>query len=134
VGSYWSSQIAIGHDNDLRLRIFGDKGGVDWRQEEPNHLKLTYLNGPTQVLSKGSGYLSAAGLKYNRTPPGHPDGTYEAFANVYSAFLTALARIKRGEKVGLAELEYPNVSEGVAGMRFIHKCVESSRAGGWVKM
>jgi len=133
-GNYWTSQIAIGHDNDLRIRVFGTKGTIDWRQEEPNHLKLTYLNGPTQYLSKGSGYLSPAGLKYNRTPPGHPDGTYEAFANIYAAFLNALERVKSGERVDPAELEYPDVAEGVAGMRFIHKCVESSRAGRWVKL
>jgi predicted dehydrogenase len=133
-GMYWSTQIAIGHDNDLRLRVFGTKGAIDWHQEEPNHLRLTMLNGPTQLLSKGSGYLSPAGLKYNRTPPGHPDGTYEAFANVYAAFMNALSRKKRGEKVSLAELEYPDVADGVQGMRFIHKCVESSRVGRWVRM
>lgn len=133
-GSYWCSQIAIGCDNDLRLRVFGSLGSIEWHQEEPNHLRLTPLNGPTQLLSKGSGYLSAAGLKYNRTPPGHPDGTHEAFANVYTAFISALEKFPRGESIASTELEYPDVAQGVMSMRFIHACVESSRSGTWVTL
>lgn len=132
-GLYWSSQIAVGHDNGLRVRIYGEKGGLEFFQENPNYLKVTHLDRPTEILSRGRAELYPEAQKYSRIPSGHPEGYFEAFANIYSAFVDALAKVKAGGKPAYNEIDFPSVQAGLEGVRFIGKCVESSQKGAvWV--
>jgi predicted dehydrogenase len=132
-GSYWCSQIAIGYDNALKVRIFGTKGTVEFIQEESNYLRVAKKGGPWQIYSRGRGYCSPEALAYSRIPCGHPEGYFEAFANLYDSFTRALSKKLDGEKVDEREFGYPTVDMGIDGVRFIEKCVESSKKGSvWV--
>lgn len=128
-GVYWTSQIAIGHDNDLNIRIYGTKGSVAWSQENPNYLKVAYLDKPTEVLSRGRDELYAHAESLSRIPGGHPEGYFAAFANIYSTFANALLKKKAGEALTEADLDFPTLEEGIQGVKFIGKCVESSQEG-----
>jgi predicted dehydrogenase len=128
-GVYWSSQIAIGHDNDLNIRVYGTKGSLAWSQENPNHLKVSFLGKPTEMLSRGRDELYPHALSYSRIPGGHPEGYFEAFANIYLTFINALIKKKSGEALTEADLDFPTVQEGLEGVKFIGKCVESSQQG-----
>jgi predicted dehydrogenase len=115
-----ASQIEVGEENDLRLRVYGSEGSLAWRQEDPNQLIFKPLEGPAQVMTRnGGGYLSASSLAHSRLPSGHPEAFIEAFANVYGNVAAAV----RGEPA-----EYPTVRDGARGVRFIEKTVESSRS------
>jgi len=134
-GVYWSSQIAAGHDNALRLRIYGTKGAVEWFQETPNTARVSFLDRPTGTISRGRDPLWPRGQSLSRLPPGHPEGYFESFANVYSTFITALAKKLRGEPLTGDDLDFPNVDDGARGVRYIEACVESSARGTiWVAM
>lgn len=134
-GVYWSSQIAAGHDNALRLRVYGAKGAVEWFQETPNTARVSLLDRPTATISRGRDPMSPRAQSLSRLPSGHPEGYFESFANVYSTFIAALAKKLRGEALTAADLDFPNVDDGVRGVRFIETCVESSAKGAvWVEM
>jgi len=134
-GLYWTSQIAIGHDNDLRVRIFGTKGAIEWVQENPNYLKVTYLDKPGQTLSRGRDALYPEAAKFSRIPGGHPEGYPEAFANIYRAFSDALVKKIAGSPLTQEDMDYPGLDAGGAGVKFVEKCVESSRSGAvWVNL
>ncbi|MFC2167971.1 Gfo/Idh/MocA family protein [Acidobacteriota bacterium] len=128
-GMYWSSQVAIGFDNGFRVRIFGTKGSIDWCQERPNYLRVATLGKPVEIISRGRTPLYPNAQKYSRIPAGHPEGYYEAFANLYSAFGSALNKKLNGEIKSNMELDFPDIHTGVRGVKYIEKCVESSRAG-----
>jgi len=132
-GLYWVSQIAAGNDNALRIRVFGTKGGLEFRQEDPNHLTVTPLGGPTKTLSRGRETMSDRATELSRVPPGHPEGYFEAFANIYTTFAQAVARKQAGQLVEESTADYPTIDDGIQGVRFIHRCVESSKQGAaWV--
>lgn len=132
-GCYWSSQIAWGYDNAVRIRIFGEKGGLEWVQEDPDHFILTPSNGPKEIWSRGREAFAPAAQRFSRIPSGHQEGLIEAFANIYKAYLEALMKKLRGEELTDADWDYPTLEMGVDGVRFIHKCVESSSKGAvWV--
>jgi predicted dehydrogenase len=134
-GIYWSSQVAAGHDNALRLRIYGTKGAVEWFQETPNTARVSFLDRPTGTISRGRDPMSPRAQSLSRLPSGHPEGYFEGFANIYATFITALATKLRGEPLAAADLDFPGVDDGVRGVRFIEACVESSAKGStWVKM
>lgn len=125
-------QVAIGEENNLTLRIHGDKGSLWWRQEEPNHLTLATLDGTTKLLARGSGFGSPADGA-TRLPPGHPEGFIEGFANVYRGFAAAVRAHKAGKRGEAGE--FPTVLDGVRGVEFIDAVVRSSKSGGaWTKM
>jgi predicted dehydrogenase len=128
-GLYWSSQIAIGYDNALRVRVFGSKGSIQWSQENPNYLVVSRLGEPTVTLSRGRDGFHAHAQSYSRIPSGHPEGYFEAFANIYRTFITAVMKKKAGEALGEDDLDFPKVEDGITGVRFIGKCVDSSRKG-----
>jgi predicted dehydrogenase len=106
-GLYWSSQIAFGYDNALRLRVFGEKGGLDWAQEDPDHFYFTPHDGPKQKWSRGCDQFAAEAQQYSRIPSGHPEGLFEAFANIYKPFVLALSKHLKGEKLSASDLDFP---------------------------
>ena len=134
-GVYWSSQIAAGHDNALRLRIYGTKGAVEWAQETPNTARVSFLDRPSGTISRGRDPMSPRAQSLSRIPSGHPEGYFESFANVYATFITALGKKLRGEALSGDDLDFPNVDDGVRGVRYIGTCVESSAKGAiWLNM
>ena len=133
-GLYWASQIAIGCKNGLRVRVFGTRGSIQWSQEDPDHLLVSRLNEPTLVLSRGRDAFYPSAQAYSRIPAGHPEGYYEAFANIYKAYINALVAAKAGKAPAAEALDFPTVEAGIDGVRFIEKCVESSRMGAvWIE-
>ena len=133
-GVYWSSQIAAGHDNALRLRIYGTKGAVEWFQETPNTARVSFLDRPSATISRGRDPMSPRAQALSRIPAGHPEGYFESFANIYATYLAALAKKLRGQPLAPADLDFPNVDDGVRGVRYIESCVESSARGSiWLK-
>jgi predicted dehydrogenase len=132
-GSYWCSQIAAGHENGLRVRIYGSKGSLEWIQETPNSLKICMFEKPVQIYTRGQGYVSEKSRTLTRLPCGHPEAYYEAFANLYSKFADALIKRSRGEELTEDDLWFTDVEDGLNGVRFINKCVESNAKGSiWV--
>jgi predicted dehydrogenase len=132
-GLYWSSQIAVGYDNGLRIRVFGATGSIQWSQENPNYLTVARLGKPTEILSRGRDAFYPSAQRHSRIPSGHPEGYFEAFANIYRTFTGALAKKKAGKPLEADDLDFPGVEAGLAGVRFVGKCVESARAGAtWV--
>lgn len=134
-GLYWSSQIAVGHDNGLRVRIYGTKGSLEWAQENPNYARISFLGRPAEILSRGRDKMYPRAQSCSRIPSGHPEGYFEAFANIYSTFITALNKKIAGKPLSKDDLDYPGVQQGVQGVRFIEKCVESSKKGAvWINI
>ena len=132
-GLYWSSQIAVGYDNALRVRIFGSKGTIQWSQESPNYFDLFKMGKPREQWSRGRDSFYPHAQGYSRIPSGHPEGYFEAMANIYKTFIGALLKLKAGQTPTEADLDFPNVDMGLDGVRFINKCVESSGKGAaWV--
>ena len=131
-GVLMASQIAIGHENDLRLRVHGERGSLEWHQEEPNRLLHAPLGGPRRVLTRMSPGLSDAARLASRLPAGHPEGFIEAFANLY----VGIAEDIRARAAGKGRAgDYPRVEDGARGVRFIERAIASSRAGAaWVEM
>ena len=134
-GMYWTSQVAIGFDNALKIRIFGEKGTLEFVQEENNYLKVALRGKPPQVYSRGSGYLTPEASKYVRVPTGHPEGLTEAFANIYLDFAAAVRDKKAGKAVNEDDYGYPTLQQGIDGVEFFNKCVDSSESGAvWVQV
>ena len=123
-----ASQVAAGSENDLRLRVYGERGLLDWRQEEPNLLVHAPGDGPRRTLTRNSPGLSDAARRACRLPPGHPEGFIEAFANLYQGVAADLrVRAALGRPATAEEAEYPRIGDGVRGVRFIEKTVASAR-------
>ncbi|MFN4058793.1 MAG: Gfo/Idh/MocA family protein [Roseinatronobacter sp.] len=125
-GMLWASQVAVGHENALRLRVVGDKGSIAWEQENPNRMTFTPFGQPPQTLTRGGAGSSPSGL---RVPAGHPEGYLEGFATLYRDAADAI----RSPAAGLGLL--PGMAAGLSGMRFIDACIRSSTAGGtWISL
>jgi len=125
-GTLTASQVAIGEANNIRIRVYGEKGGLEWRQEDPNILVMKWGNRPSEILQVGNNTFLSEEAKWNtRTPAGHPEGFIEAFANIYRNFaLTVMAKMK-GEKPCGNCLDFPTVYDGVRGMQFVETMVEA---------
>jgi predicted dehydrogenase len=123
-----ASQIEIGGENDIRLRVFGTKGSLEWHQENPNYLQVDMLDAPRQIFSRGNGYLCAAAQKATRLPTGHPEAFIEAFANVYIGVAEAIRAKQGGYQLGELEGDFPTVVDGARGVHFIEKTIESSKS------
>ncbi len=130
-GMLWASQVAIGNENGLQLRVYGDKGGLEWRQDNPNQMWFTEFGKPKQLLTRGGAISGSAASAMNvRIPSGHPEGYLEAFATLYSQF----AAVIRGQGADYEDL-LPTMADGVEGMQFIVASVKSSEADSkWVKL
>jgi predicted dehydrogenase len=133
-GTLSVSQVCIGEENNLTLRVFGSEGSLSWRQENPNELFLTPQGGPRRTITRGGPEAGALAGEATRLPPGHPEGFIEAFANIYRGVYEAIRAKKEGRaRKGLGR-EFPTVQDGARGVLFIEKGVESSQKGGWVEV
>lgn len=121
-----ASQIAAGEENNLNIRLYGEKGGLEWRQQEPNTLLVKWLDQPAQVYRTGGGYLGNFAKHNTRVPGGHPEGYLEAFGNIYRNFALSLSAKIDGQKPSEEILDFPTAAEGVRGMAFIDNVVASS--------
>ena len=132
-GILHSSQISIGDENMLNIRVYGTKAGIEWRQEFPNELVVKYADKPRETWRRGNGYLSPDVAKFTRIPAGHPEGYLEAFANIYLEAFRAIEAEVSGKKQP-KNLDFPTIEDGVYGMAFIETVVKSSKLGAkWVK-
>ena len=127
-GILHASQISAGEENALNIRAYGEKGGLEWRQMEPNSLIIKWLDRPMQVLRTGVGNLYPEAQAHTRIPAGHPEGYLEAFANIYRNFAICLRAKLQGKEPDPVYQDFPTVSDGVRGMQFIQKVVESSKS------
>lgn len=128
-GVLMASQVAAGEENALKIRVYGEKGGLEWAQMEPNTLIVKWLDAPTQILRAGSNYgdrLSSYATANCRTPGGHPEGYLEAFANIYRNFATTLNAKLNGTTPAKEALDFPSVEDGIRGMAFIDNVVASA--------
>ncbi|MDD5726943.1 MAG: Gfo/Idh/MocA family oxidoreductase [Victivallales bacterium] len=132
------SQTAVGEENGLAIWVYGTEGGLEWHQEHPNQLTVKPIGRPAEIWERGSDYAgaaSAAAVRNSRIPAGHPEGYLEAFANHYSNFAATILALEAGETPDSLMLDFPNVADGVRGMKFIEKVVESARSDRkWTKL
>ncbi len=131
-GVLHSSQIAVGEENGLSLRVYGSEASLEWQQEHPNELIVKYPDRPREILRRGNGYVGEVAQRVTRIPAGHPEGYLEAFANLYREAFRAIAAEVAGEPPP-DDLDLPGIDDGVAGMAFIEAAVASARQGAaWV--
>ena len=137
-GLLWASQVAPGNENNLRLRVYGSKGGIEWRQEQPNQLHWSPFGQPTQVIGRATGAANAAAARVSRIPSGHPEGYLEGFATLYAEIAQAIRAARPGgpkarDVDGAAH--FPTLIDGLKGVEFIEAVVRSSTRGGrWVRL
>lgn len=131
-GTLACSQVAAGELNEVRLRIYGENGSLDWRQLDPNRLIVKWVDGPEEVHHAATPYTSQLSRAAFRVPPGHPEGYFEGFATLYREFADALVAWKQGKTDPLPPT-LPGIVAGVRGMRYIERTIESSRKEGWVE-
>jgi len=127
-GVLMATQIATGEENDLKLRVYGEKGSIEWTHTDPNTLLYKPLNEPVQILRAGTGYLSDAAQKNTRLPAGHPEGYLEAFANIYNAFYEAVCDYQTDTLKPIQEYDFPDVNDGVRGMAFVSAMIASGKS------
>jgi predicted dehydrogenase len=127
-GILLATQVAAGDENNLNIRVYGEKGGLEWHQEEPNTLVLKWLDKPREIYRAGWGYLSETARKNTRTPSGHPEGYLEAFANIYLNFAKAVRDYKPGKKIDPAKYDFPDVEHGVRGLAFVDAVIKSAKS------
>lgn len=127
-GVLFASQIAAGEENAIKIYVYGEKGGIEWHQMEPNTLKVKWLDQPMQVYRTGNNYNSDVAKFNTRTPSGHPEGYLEAFANIYKNFALCIDATLNGEKPSAEMLDFPTAKDGVRGMAFIENVVASSKS------
>jgi predicted dehydrogenase len=133
-GVIHASQISVGEENALTIRVYGTKAALEWRQEHPNELIVKFPDQPRQIWRRGNGYVGAAAARVTRIPAGHPEGYLEAFANIYRSAFPAIAAEVEGRKPP-RNLDFPTIDDGVTGMTFIATAVKSSKLGAkWVKL
>ncbi len=127
-GILYASQISAGEENNLRIRVYGEKGGIEWAQHEPNTLIIKWLDKPLEVRRAGNTYLSSIADYNTRLPFGHPEGLIEAFANLYRNVATCIQHRLAGEQPPAEALDFPTVYDGLRGMRFIDALIESNQS------
>ena len=125
-GMLWSSQVASGQENALRIRLFGDKGGLEWAQEDPNYLQYRPLRETRQILTRGGPAVGETAARATRIPAGHPEGFLEGFANLYRDIADMIEASRTGKSLTTL---VPDVTDGVKGVRFVEKAVSSNAAG-----
>jgi len=132
-GVLHASQVCVGDENNLNIRVYGSKAALEWHQEQPNDLVLKFPDKPSQLWRRGNLYNSDQAKRSSRVPPGHPEGYLEAFANIYLEAFRAISAEVEGRPIP-KDLDFPTIDDGVEGMAFINAVVKSSRLGArWVK-
>jgi predicted dehydrogenase len=133
-GLLYASQISAGEENDLRIRVYGEYGGIEWAQQDPNDLIVKWLDRPIQIMRTGSAGLYPEAQMHSRIPAGHPEGYLEAFANIYRNFAFCLSARLNGTEVDKIYQDFPTVEDGVRGMKFLETVVKSSQSTEkWIK-
>ncbi|MFB9953275.1 Gfo/Idh/MocA family oxidoreductase, partial [Rhizobium puerariae] len=133
-GMLWCSQVAPGNENGLKIRVYGDRGGLEWVQADPNYLWFTPFGEPKRLLTRAGAGAGPAAARVSRIPSGHPEGYLEAFATIYTEAARAINAKKKGIPADGAVL-YPTVDDGLDGVAFVQACVASSRKNGaWVRL
>lgn len=133
-GMIWTSQVAPGNENGLKIRVYGDKGGLEWRQEHPNELFFSPFGEPTRRITRGGPGSGEAAARLTRVPAGHPEGYIEGFAGVYSEIAAAILAHREGRPVA-GQVQYPDGADGEMGVAFVDAAVRSSNAGAvWVEL
>ncbi len=132
-GILHASQISVGEENNLNIRIYGTKAGLEWKQEHPNELWVKYPDRPAQLWRRGNGYVGDEAKRFTRIPAGHPEGYLEAFGNIYREAFRAIEAEVEGKKLP-KDLDFPTIDDGVKGMAFIETVIKSTKAGArWTK-
>lgn len=133
-GMLWCSQVAPGHENGLRIRVYGSKGGLEWAQADPSYLWFTPFGEAKRLITRNGAGSGAASARVSRVPSGHPEGYLEAFATIYTEAANAINAAKLGVAVEPAVI-YPTVNDGVKGVVFVEACVASSKKNGaWIRV
>ncbi|RFC50197.1 MAG: putative dehydrogenase [Verrucomicrobia bacterium] len=134
-GILHSSQISVGEENNLNIRVYGEIGGIEWHQREPNTMLVKWLDQPMQVYRTANGYLGKNAASASRTPPAHPEGYLEAFANIYKNFANHIRAFESGTEPDEVALDYPKIEDGIRGMAFIEAVVASSKGNAaWTRL
>jgi predicted dehydrogenase len=124
-GVLMASQIAAGEENNIKIRVYGEKGGLEWQQHEPNTLIVKWLHKPVEIFRTGTGFMNASAAANTRTPGGHPEGYLEAFANIYLNFAKTVMAKMDGIDPDSEWLDFPGVEDGIRGMQFIDTVVKA---------
>jgi predicted dehydrogenase len=133
-GVLFCSQVSLGEENRLSLRVYGTGGSVEWHQEEPNVLLVRRADGPMEAYKPGHPFLAPAARHATRLPSGHPEAFLEAFANVYANAMRTIGARLAGEQPDPLDLDFPTVDDGVAGVRFIQGALASGRRADWLAL
>jgi predicted dehydrogenase len=133
-GSLWASMAAVGNEHGLRIRVYGDRGSLAWHQEDPHHLLFSPIDGPPQILAQGAEWLSPDAARWTRAGLGHPEGFFEAFANLYTEVAEALLAKAEGRPVVKAELGFPDASDGLKGVAFVEAMRSYAAGGAWTAL
>ena len=134
-GAYWCSQVAAGHMNGLKVRIYGTEGSLEWEQHFPDYIRYTPRGGAPQTLSRGCGYIQEKAGACSRIPCGHPEGLYVAFANIYRNVISTILKKKAGQIPTPEELDFPTVTDGLNGVKFVHAVIASAEQDSkWVEL
>ncbi|MEQ1951288.1 Gfo/Idh/MocA family oxidoreductase [Mesorhizobium sp. CN2-181] len=134
-GMIWASQVAPGHENGLKLRVYGTKGGLEWVQADPNYLWYSPFGQPKQLITRGGAGSGPASARVTRVPPGHPEGYLEGFANIYAEAARAIRAAREGGGKLAKDVIFPTAQDGVEGVAFVEACVKSSKKNGaWTKL
>ena len=131
-GILYASQVSVGEENGLRIRIYGTEASLDWHQEAPNYLYVRFPDAPEQVYKRGNSYLAESTQHNSRLPFGHPEGFIEAFANIYLNATRTMGAKMSGKKPAELDIDFPTVQDGARGVHFIHKTVESGAKRAWI--
>ena len=134
-GILYASQISAGEENGLSVKVYGEKGGLEWHQMHPNTLELKWLDKPKELIRTGVGQLSESTQAHTRLPAGHPEGYLEAFANIYRNFAKCIQAKLEGVEADPVYKDFPGIEDGIRGMEFIYKVIESGKSDTkWIKM
>jgi predicted dehydrogenase len=134
-GMLWASQVAVGHENGLKLRVYGTRGGIEWVQADPNYLWFTPFGEPKRLITRGGAGSGPSAARVSRVPSGHPEGYLEGFANIYAEAARAIRAVRKKNAKPPKDIVYPTVSDGLEGVAFVEACVRSSQKNAaWVKL
>jgi predicted dehydrogenase len=134
-GTLWASMAAVGNEHGLRIRVYGDRGSLAWHHEDPHHLRYCPIDGAPQILAQGADWLSADARRWTRVGLGHPEGFFEAFANLYTDVADALLAKAEGKEYAETDLSFPDVTDGARGVAFVESAMRSyAKGGGWTQV